>query len=220
MRNSTLTIRLCSEDIIILYDGVCASTCTLASEFLRLKGGVKSVAFGGRPSAGPIQGVGGVKGSQVLNFANIYGFAQDALRYAETDAQKAALQRYSPLPLQRSSAAAVNTRDQILPGNVNDGLPAQFVQEPTECRLYWTAPMIFDATAAWKAAADAAFNGAKCAAGGIERPAKREAQPAPFRGAGQISPLPATAEARDQTRAVGSQKSKLFKAFYEQKAIP
>jgi hypothetical protein len=56
-------------------------------------------------------------------------------------------------------------RDNILPGNLNDGLPAQFVVEEADCRLYYTLDMINDVTALWKGAAAAAFNGAPCVAG-------------------------------------------------------
>jgi len=161
------------ENIIMLLDGMCASTCTLAAEMLRIQGGVKSVMVGGRPTPGPVQGVGGIKGAQTLSYASVYDYVTQALAHATTDKQKAALRRYSPLPIQRSTAAALNTRDQILRGNVEDGLPAQFVREETDCRLYWTLDMVKDVTAVWKAAAASAFNGAKCAAGGI---AKREAR--------------------------------------------
>lgn len=57
-----------AEDIILLYDGYCASTCTLFSEFLRVQAGVRSVTFGGRPGLDEdgkvpiIQNYGGVKG--------------------------------------------------------------------------------------------------------------------------------------------------------------
>ncbi|KAK6221293.1 peptidase s41 family protein [Colletotrichum tabaci] len=157
------------ENIVILYDGVCASTCTLASEFLRLHGGVKSVAFGGLPVEGPIEGVGGIKGSQVLDWSNIYSYTTFLLPYASTDAQKTAFARYDDLPLNRSLAAAVNVRDQVLRGNVDDGIPAQFVREDADCRLYWTLPMITDVAEVWKATAAAAFNGGKCAYGGIAK---------------------------------------------------
>lgn len=159
-----------ADDIVLLYDGFCASTCTLASEMLRLQGGVKSVAMGGRPRAGPIQGVGGIKGAQVLDFSYIFDVAATGLLEAATDEQRAALARYSELPVLRSSVAAVNVRDQILRGNVWDGLPAQYVVEEADCRLYWTAAMTTDVTAVWKAAAQAAFQGGACAAGWIPPP--------------------------------------------------
>lgn len=158
-----------AEDIVLLYDGFCASTCTVASEMLRLQGKVKSVAFGGRPQEGPMQGVGGVKGSQVLTFGAIQRYAETIGNYTDDPALRAELDRYTDLPIVRSVAGAVNVRDQILRGNVDDGLPAQYVVEEADCRLYWTADMITDVTKVWSAAANAAFNGAKCAYGGIER---------------------------------------------------
>lgn len=160
-----------AEDIILLYDGVCASTCTLASEMLRIQAGVRSVAMGGRPQEGPIQGVGGIKGAQVLDWGSVLSYNQWALENGNatlTPAETAALERFNGVAVNRSSASALNARDQILRDNVDDGLPAQYVVEEADCRLYWTAPMISDITALWKAVADAAFAGAQCAYGGIE----------------------------------------------------
>ncbi|KAL1871100.1 hypothetical protein Daus18300_004845 [Diaporthe australafricana] len=167
---ANLTQPFAAENIIMLYDGVCASTCTLASEMLRIQGGVRSVAMGGRPQEGPIQGVGGVKGAQVLDWGTVLAFNQDALALGAnitSDAEKAALLRYNDLAVNRSTAAAINGRDQILRDNVEDGLPAQFVAEEADCRLYWTLPMVTDITAVWKAVADSAWNGAACAYGSI-----------------------------------------------------
>lgn len=173
---TNLTQPFLPENIVLLYDGFCSSTCTLASEFLRINGGVKSVAFGGRPKKGPIQGVGGIKGSQVYQLSDIYQLAERGILLGSN---AEALQNVSTLPIARSTAGSVNVRDQILRTNTDDGLPAQFVVEHADCRLYWTASMITDMTEVWKAAADAAFNNAKCANGGIEyRAPKAFARPA------------------------------------------
>lgn len=167
------------ENIIMLMDGYCASTCTLFAEMMRIQGGVKTIAMGGRPKAGPIQGVGGIKGAEILGWADIYGNAQEALSLGiATPEETTALQRFSDLPVNRSSSNGINIRDQILRDNLNDGLPAQFVVEEADCRLYYTLPMITDVTALWKGAASAAFNGASCAAGSLPKrtagmPAKR-----------------------------------------------
>lgn len=50
------------EDIVLLYDGICASTCAVFSELMKTQGGVRSIAVGGRPQYNPMQGVGGTKG--------------------------------------------------------------------------------------------------------------------------------------------------------------
>lgn len=157
-----------AENIIMLFDGYCASTCTLFAEFMRTQAGVKSIAMGGRPVGGPIQAVGGIKGAEILSWANIYSYAIAAIPLASTE-QAAILKKLSPLPVNRALSTGCNVRDNILPDNVNDGLPAQFVREEADCRLYYTEPMITDVTALWKAAADAAWNGAKCAAGSLAK---------------------------------------------------
>jgi len=159
-----------AEDVIMLYDGYCASTCTLFSEWMRLQAGVKSIAMGGRPKAGPIQAVGGIKGAQSYGWSSIYSDAQSAISQTTSAEKIALLSKLSNLPIARSSSQSVNLRDNILPGNLNDGLPAQFVVEEADCRLYYTLDMINDVTALWKGAAAAAFNGAPCVAGaGIKR---------------------------------------------------
>ncbi|KAG5932947.1 hypothetical protein E4U53_001148 [Claviceps sorghi] len=172
------------ENIVILYDGSCSSTCTSVSEFLRSQGGVKSVAMGGRPKTGPMQGVGGVKGSQALSYLTLYGYVSAVGANTADPKVKAEMARFQELPMRRSSLAFVNSRDTILRGNVKDGLPAQYVYEASDCRLYWTAPMVKDVTEIWKAAANAGFGGAKCAYGGIAKPKSSRrgvAPPAPAR---------------------------------------
>ena len=48
-------------DIIILSDGTCSSACNDFVELMTTQGGVKTVAFGGRPQAGTMQTVGGTR---------------------------------------------------------------------------------------------------------------------------------------------------------------
>lgn len=140
-------------------------------------GGVKSIALGGRPSTEKIQAIGGVKGAQSLSFAgvgSVVPFFLDKARSPEvTSAQTTVLQQLSDLPQNRSLDNGVNFSDQILPANVNDGLPAQFVREDADCRLFYTPAMVQNVTAMWEAAADSAFNGKACVAGGIPKVAKR-----------------------------------------------
>ncbi|KAI5867398.1 hypothetical protein GGS23DRAFT_548228 [Durotheca rogersii] len=159
------------ENIVLLLDGYCASTCTLFSQFLKVNAGVQSIAMGGRPSKeGRIQGVGGVKGSQSYGFADVLAQAQTALSFTNDSETADTLRRYTGYVRQRSTAASLNVKDQILRGNLADGIPAQFVTEESDCRLWWTAPMVTDITELWKAAATAAFKGGKCAYGSIDYP--------------------------------------------------
>jgi hypothetical protein len=133
---------------------------------MRIQAGVKSVMFGGRPGTGPIQAVGGIKGGEYTSFSYIYSLAQYANQTA-TPEQQELLAQFTTYPKERSSVNGLNLCDQILRGNLNDGLPAQYVVEEADCRLFWTKPMISDVTEVWKAAAKAAWGGGRCVAGSL-----------------------------------------------------
>ncbi|KAI0145521.1 hypothetical protein GGR57DRAFT_479719 [Xylariaceae sp. FL1272] len=174
------------ENIVVLLDGFCASTCTLFSQFMFHDAGVKSIAMGGRPSKeGLIQGVGGVKGSQSLGYANVLSYVQEAQFFTNDTADLAILAEYDEYVIDRSQVTSLNAKDEIYRDHLDDGLPAQFVAEYSDCRLFWTEAMIKDVTEIWKAAATSAFLGGECAYGGIEQPAKYKSKrslkrPAPF----------------------------------------
>jgi len=50
-----------SHNIILLHDGGCGSTCAIFAELMKSQG-VRSIAVGGRPQNGPMQGTTGSKG--------------------------------------------------------------------------------------------------------------------------------------------------------------
>lgn len=171
------------ENIVLLYDGYCASTCSIFSQFMRHGAGVKSVAMGGRPRAGAIQGVGGVKGSQVYPFRQMGILASVAASYTDDAALQAELARLDDTYVSSRSPyqpPVVNVRDAVLPDQLDAGVPTQFVTELADCRLYWTEPMVRDTAEIWKAAARAAFQGGECAAGAIAKPV---ATPKPYAAA-------------------------------------
>jgi hypothetical protein len=69
-----------ASDMIMLYDGYCASTCTVFSELMKTLGGVQSIAVGGRPQLAAMQGVGGVKGSNVQEMQTMIEIAAEAFQ--------------------------------------------------------------------------------------------------------------------------------------------
>ncbi|KAI0967805.1 hypothetical protein F4678DRAFT_444664 [Xylaria arbuscula] len=160
------------ENIVVVLDGYCASTCTLFSQFLIHNAGVKTVAFGGRPDRkGLIQGVGGVKGSQSYGYANVLSDVQEAAAFTNDSAILKALSAYDDTyVLERNQVSSLNVKDEILRSHLKDGTPQQFVAEYSDCRLYWTEATIKDVSEVWKAAARSAFKGGKCAYGGIGKP--------------------------------------------------
>ena len=156
-----------ASSIVMLYDGACASTCVLFSEMMRVQGNVKSVVLGGRPTSSQIQAIGGVKGAQSLGFDGVFNLAQFFLgTQSTTDSSLAAL---SNLPQNRSLDNGINFSDQILRANVKDGLPAQFVREDADCRVFMTPGMVANVTEMWEVAADVAFRGKACVVGGISQ---------------------------------------------------
>ncbi|KAF2718351.1 hypothetical protein K431DRAFT_253534 [Polychaeton citri CBS 116435] len=168
-RSNITTQPFAAENIVIVYDGYCASTCTIFSELMRQQAGVKTIALGGRPSRDIIQAVGGVKGTNDYPWDYIleqalwpfeYQYVHDEAYYNST-----ALGEYSNLPLYRATSVVVNSRDGIREGDETE-TPLQFVYEPADCRIYYTPAMAVDQTAAWKTVADTAFNGkSHCVAG-------------------------------------------------------
>lgn len=108
-----------AENVIVMTDGYCASTCTIFSELMRKVAGVKYVAMGGRPIEGNIQAIGGVKGSNDLPWDYIQYLVQAAYSYS-SPADRAyfdttELADYSStIPFQRqapSTAININFRD-------------------------------------------------------------------------------------------------------------
>jgi hypothetical protein len=157
------------ENIVLLYDGGCASTCALFASAMKWEAGVKSIAMGGRSRAiGKIQSVGGVKGAQMYSFDSVYRFTQLARRATSNSVIISQLDRFTNYVIKRSSYAAINVKNMILRDKWDDGKPAQFVTELSDCRLYWRADMHRDITNLWKAAVNVAFKGGKCAFGAID----------------------------------------------------
>lgn len=161
-----------AENIVVVYDGYCASTCTIFSELMRQQAGVQTIALGGRPTSDIIQAVGGVKGTNSYPWGYILDvvelpFELQQLNDAEYYANETALGDYSTLPLLRATNYVVNSRDGIREGDEGQ-TPLHFVYEEADCRIYYTPEMVVDQEAVWKTVADTAFNGVNhCVAGGI-----------------------------------------------------
>ena len=74
--------------------------------------------------------------------------------------------QYSEYPLNRAlNNYAVNFRDGIRQGDETQ-TPLQFVYEPADCRIYYTADMTTDVTVIWKTVYDSVWGGkSACVAG-------------------------------------------------------
>lgn len=161
-----------AEDIVLVTDGYCASTCAIFAELMTDQGGVRTVNLGGRPNTAATQAVGGVKGTNnfpwtyILELAS-YPFAFNYLHSDDYYANDTVLGAYGDLPFWRAASTPnVNSRDGIRRGD-EEQVPLHFVYQEADCRLFYTPAMAVDQTAAWKTVADVAFNGLDgCVAGG------------------------------------------------------
>jgi hypothetical protein len=172
-----------AEDITVVTDGYCASTCTIFSELMRKRGGVKYVSLGGRPKAGPTQAVGGVKGTNNFGWSFIQFLAQYTASTLATPEEAAYYnttqlgEYWNNTVFDRAaigSSMNVNFRDGIRDGDETQ-TPAQFIYEESDCRILYTKEMTYDVTAIWKAVADSAWGGkSKCIAGSLGGYRKRE----------------------------------------------
>ncbi|RFU29719.1 hypothetical protein B7463_g6596, partial [Scytalidium lignicola] len=162
------------EDIIILTDGRCSSTCTIFINHMAPRG-VRVVAVGGRPQPGPMQSIGGVKGAQELGLSDIsssYDLAYELIAKASkagtpiyTDAELAEYNKSVPVPLAdmpfNLQQASVNFRNAFSPDN--DQVPTQFIYQAADCRLFYTAGSLGKPELTWASVANAMWGKGKCA---------------------------------------------------------
>lgn len=160
-----------SENVTMVTDGQCASSCHTFNHLMKWQGKVKTVAFGGRPqTAGqPMQYVGGVKGSEIVYLGDVIPFVSMLYEDAPTEVVQAAnqtglktLQELGNYTLYRSADpvgstfASINYQNFI--GQFDSSYtPMQFVYEAADCRLWYSADMAFDITTIWQRAASEAF---------------------------------------------------------------
>ena len=136
--------------------------------------GVKSIVVGGRPTTSPMQAVGGVKGGRLGTWNDIhqmvYRNALDLWRQNMSDPDYEYLNEEFIRHLEYvgwSSNAGINLKDVVRDGE--GGLPAHYVREDADCRLFYTRDMIIDVQNVWNKAAGVAWNGGKCVVGALSR---------------------------------------------------
>lgn len=161
-----------------MSNGHCGSTCTIFSEMMKNLAGVKSLAFGGRPQTGKMQHLGSTKGQMVYNadeLGNVLRAANETAANATRDghptlseAERKRLEELTPLPVKDIEIPGLqslnfNYLNGYRPGE--DHMPLQFIYEPADCRLFFTYENIIRPETAWKAAAEAFWEGGRCVNG-------------------------------------------------------
>ncbi|KAI0469225.1 hypothetical protein F4859DRAFT_487406 [Xylaria cf. heliscus] len=160
------------EDILIVTDGFCSSTCTTFVNLMTNVGGVRSLTFGGRPRSEPMQVMGGVRGAQAYEFSTIDDDVAVASSLVSEDASlltKAQLtlaNNVLPIGLRNLPllvyGGGFNLRNAYQEGA--DHLPLQFDYQASDCRLFYTARNIAEPGSTWADARDAVWGDAGCVA--------------------------------------------------------
>ncbi|MCJ1461623.1 hypothetical protein MMC07_000220 [Pseudocyphellaria aurata] len=149
-----------AKDIVIISDGNCASTCATFSEYMKTQVGVPTIAVGGRPQYGPMQGVGGVKGAEVDTLAAFFNGVELAYSQAPPNLLErlndTVLGEFSHYPTLRATTARFNFLNNIRRGDTS-ATPLQFVYEAADCRFFYTAEMLANISTVWTRVAHMAF---------------------------------------------------------------
>ncbi|RAQ69253.1 peptidase S41 family protein [Aspergillus flavus] len=165
-----------AENIIIMTNGICASTCTILARLLKQQG-VRSIVFGGRPRTAPMQLLGGSKGGQYWSLVTVSHYIKKAREIAVNASgagspilsadELARFLELAPPPLtgfpiriDSRGGSGVNFRNEY--DEKDPTTPLQFVYEAADCRLFWTAENYVFPESSWVAAADAMFGDASC----------------------------------------------------------
>ncbi|KAF2726946.1 hypothetical protein EJ04DRAFT_547474 [Polyplosphaeria fusca] len=166
-----------SNNIIMLHDGMCSSTCTIVSELLKNQGSVRTIVVGGQHQVGPMQGIGGTKGAQSFEWddirirTQIVFFLGSPEQQAEWNATGTLGKTAFATQLFKRSAysgtrpaGGINLRDNLRRDDPSQ-TPLEFIYEAADCRMWYTQPMIFDVTQVWKSAYDRMWRNVSCVQG-------------------------------------------------------
>ncbi|KAL4914476.1 hypothetical protein BDW62DRAFT_220163 [Aspergillus aurantiobrunneus] len=159
------------EDILLITDGMCASSCPIFTQLMEYEG-VKTVTFGGRPRYGPMQSMGGTRGAHVLKGTQLVEILANSARIAGkrnllSKEEIKTLESLTPAetsPL-KFGAITLNIRDAYSKHDKESLMPLQFTYQTASCRLFYTLENILSPASAWVSAAKAVWGDADCVAG-------------------------------------------------------
>jgi hypothetical protein len=139
-------------NIVFVANSICASTCSVFSNYLWQKHGVRSAVFGGLPNQKleDAQFDGGVKGSEVTSYTSILS----ELRRADLQDNPLA-----PKPLPIKASFNLNFRNAIPYVNKEDGI-MEFTFNPATTHYQFTKKMYNNPQAVWEFVASQYFSAA------------------------------------------------------------
>ncbi|CAD6584279.1 MAG: hypothetical protein ASARMPRED_001721 [Alectoria sarmentosa] len=150
-RSSTSPQPFAADQIILLSDAFCSSSCATFVELMHHQGGARTVVAGGRPELGPMQFASGSRGAQ-----SYYNVDLDA------DIEVAQILNASITPLPQDSNAIdfyinyaqINIKDSIRKG---EDFPLQFGYEAADCRIFYTTWTVYNFENLWNYVIDAFY---------------------------------------------------------------
>ena len=150
-RSATSPQPFAADQIILLSDAFCSSSCATFVELMHHQGGARTVVAGGRPEIGPMQFASGSRGAQ-----SYYNVDLDA------DIEVAEILNSSITPLPQDSSlidfyinyAQLNIKDSIREG---EDFPLQFGYEAADCRIFYTTWTVYNFENLWNYVIDAFF---------------------------------------------------------------
>lgn len=166
-----------AENMVMLTDGLCGSACASFHEELKNSAGVQTVTVGGRAKDGPMQGVGGSKGGEVLGINYLSIPIQTILNLTELagvfEIDNPVLEALAdPRPLLTRAGngdTRIQIQDQVRKGE-KSGRALEFIYEASDCRLYYTTETLFHAEAMWEAAWSAFKDDSRCITNSTNHP--------------------------------------------------
>lgn len=175
-----------AENVVLLSDGLCGSTCAVLHALMKNDAGVKSVVVGGVPGYGPMQVAGGTRGHNVRTLdalSDVKTTVQYMISLAKNPRQVLSIlgvtaEDVNNLPMTfaetpwRVGGGGINALDTVI--RAKDDVPRQFVYEGANCRLFWTGERVRDISKLWRAAVTyASGNSTICVPGSVDGPGSK-----------------------------------------------
>ncbi|KAL8948752.1 MAG: hypothetical protein Q9222_005091 [Ikaeria aurantiellina] len=151
-----------ARNIILLSDATCTSACATFIELMHHQASVRTVVAGGLPESGPMQTPSGSRGAEPYSSAAL----DTDIAFAESVNATSALY----LPQNRDidfhiTYASFNLRDAVRQDDPTT-TPLQFMNEPADCRIFYTPRTIYNFENLWNYVIDAMWrNPSLCIAG-------------------------------------------------------
>jgi hypothetical protein len=158
-----------ADNIVLIGNGDCESTCAIFSYFMTDVGNVRSMSFGGRPQTGPMQLIGGTRGAQTLeasDFATQFGLADGVI---ERNPDLLSAQEKQEINTTFSTKPPAQWPVKISDYNVNirnayaqsdQELPLQFQYQASDARRFYTLENYLNPASVWRDARDAIWGNA------------------------------------------------------------